>query len=68
MAKMRINQQKCKGCLLCINVCPQKLIEKDDKINNKGYTPVKSIYTKQNCSGCCLCAIICPECCIEIER
>ncbi|MFY9402915.1 MAG: ferredoxin family protein [Candidatus Omnitrophota bacterium] len=65
MPKITINKDKCKGCYLCIEVCPKRLISKDEGLNINGYQPVKFRDSKE-CIGCALCAIICPDSCIEV--
>jgi 2-oxoglutarate ferredoxin oxidoreductase subunit delta len=67
MAKIVINKEKCKGCLLCINFCPKGSIVVDNKLNRKGVKPVKFM-DNSDCLGCSMCAIICPDCCIEIYK
>ena len=67
MAKflVQIKQEKCKGCELCLTVCPKKLIVIGDQVNNKGYCPAK-VQRQEECIGCGSCAMICPDCAIEI--
>ncbi|MBN2831077.1 MAG: 4Fe-4S dicluster domain-containing protein [Candidatus Omnitrophica bacterium] len=67
MPKVTIDREKCKGCLLCVGVCPKKLISRDKSLNSKGHNPVK-FQDKGECIGCALCAIICPDCCIEVYK
>ena len=67
MPKIIINQDKCKGCFLCISFCPKKLIVKDSKLNKKGLNPVR-FSDESGCIGCGLCAVICPDCCIEVFK
>ena len=66
MAEIRINQEKCKGCLLCIGACPKGLIKVSSRLNQKGAKPVEFIDNNQECLGCMMCAVICPDCCIEV--
>lgn len=70
---IEINQELCKDCKLCIAVCPKKLIESSDQINQKGYYPARYIeknFKKElrKCTGCAICAICCPEIAIEVYR
>ena len=70
---IEINEELCKGCLLCIRACPKDLIEVSSQLNAKGYFPVvfreKGMKRdKRQCTGCCLCAICCPEMAIEVFR
>jgi len=67
MPKIVINIDKCKGCLLCVSVCPKKLISRDKSLNSKGLNPVK-FKDNGGCLGCALCAVICPDCCIEVYK
>ncbi|MDD4980417.1 MAG: 4Fe-4S dicluster domain-containing protein [Candidatus Omnitrophica bacterium] len=67
MGKITINKDKCKGCLLCISVCPKGLIVVDKNFNALGVRPVK-FQESTECLGCSLCAIICPDCCIEVFK
>lgn len=65
MAVIRISVQRCKGCLLCISVCPHKALRQGERLNRRGDRPVEFDQEKR-CSGCCQCALICPESCIEV--
>jgi 2-oxoglutarate ferredoxin oxidoreductase subunit delta len=67
MAKITIDQEKCKGCFLCVGVCAKGLIKAEKSLNKKGVNPVK-FEGNDECAGCCLCAIICPDCCIEVYK
>ena len=68
MKSIIFDEEKCKGCGLCIIACPKKIIALDkDKINKKGYHPagVKDI---DSCTSCAQCAIICPHVVIRVEN
>lgn len=67
MAKVVINKEKCKGCLLCVSFCPKGLLIVDTELNTKGIRPVK-LKEAAGCIGCAQCAVICPDCCIEIHE
>jgi 2-oxoglutarate ferredoxin oxidoreductase subunit delta len=79
MGKVVINQDKCKGCLLCVNFCPKGLLKKSAKLNKRGLNFVE-FSSRDNfkngisgdlngeCIGCAQCAIICPDCCIEVYK
>ncbi|MDD5156155.1 MAG: 4Fe-4S binding protein, partial [Candidatus Omnitrophica bacterium] len=36
MPRIKIDREKCKGCLLCISFCPTGQIIPDKKLNRKG--------------------------------
>ena len=62
MAKVTINQDRCKGCGLCVSVCPKK-----EKLNRKGYNPAEPV-NMADCIGCAMCATMCPDCVITVEK
>jgi 2-oxoglutarate ferredoxin oxidoreductase subunit delta len=58
----------CKGCGLCVEICPKKIIILDkDKINKKGYHPA-ALKELDACTSCGQCAVICPHVAIKIEK
>ncbi len=62
--KAQVDFEKCKGCDLCIGVCPKQAIRKSGVSNKKGYDYVE--VDLQRCNGCGACYIICPDCCFII--
>ena len=68
MAKVTIKTDLCKGCGLCIEACPKKIIEFDkDTVNIKGYRPVR-IVDESKCIACAFCATMCPDCVLKVEK
>ncbi len=68
MATVTFNEERCKGCGLCVNVCPKKIISlSKEKINAKGYHPAEVI-EKEKCIGCAFCATMCPDTVIKVEK
>lgn len=67
MAKITVNKDKCKGCLLCISFCPKGLIKAGKGLNKQGVNPV-IFHDSGECLGCAMCAVICPDCCIEVYK
>ncbi|MEW5957286.1 MAG: 4Fe-4S binding protein [Chloroflexota bacterium] len=70
MAKghIEVDETKCKGCALCITVCPHELLRQTDHFNARGYRPVRQIDPQEECTGCMLCAMICPDAVITVFR
>jgi 2-oxoglutarate ferredoxin oxidoreductase subunit delta len=67
MPKIVIDREKCKGCTLCIRVCPKKLIVMSDKFNKKGHHPAE-FKGEDNCTGCGFCFMVCPDVVIEVWK
>lgn len=68
MEKLKINQRRCKGCKLCVSVCPKKILELDkNSLNSKGYHPV-FITDLDKCIRCAFCATICPDSVFELSE
>ena len=68
MNKLTFNTERCKGCGLCIEACPKKILALDTAVlNSKGYHP--AIITDQSgCIACAMCATMCPDCVIKVEK
>ncbi len=68
MAKVTIRENTCKGCGLCVGVCPKQVLAIDrNKINEKGHCPASPV-NPEACIGCAFCATICPDCAITVEK
>ena len=68
MAKWMIQAEDCKGCGLCVDACPKKILLIDpQQINHKGHSPVK-MTDETRCTGCGFCSAMCPDCVITIVR
>ncbi len=64
---IKIDNERCKACRLCISVCPKKVIELDEKnLNKHGFHPAK--LSKDGCISCKACAVICPEAAITVYK
>lgn len=65
---VHFDESRCKGCGLCVTVCPRHLIGIDiTRFNIKGYHPAL-IRHEEQCTGCANCAMMCPETGITVER
>lgn len=64
--KIIINTERCKGCGLCVQVCPKGGIIISKQSNKSGYFLAQA--NNPDCTGCAVCAIICPDAAIEVYR
>ena len=62
-----IDVERCKGCGLCVSVCPKKVLEISDKINSMGYFPAYQA-RPEDCVRCAICCIMCPDVAISITE
>lgn len=57
----------CKGCGLCIDVCPKKVLDISKEVNTKGYFPAYQAHPR-DCVYCSTCCIMCPDAAISIAE
>ncbi len=68
MPRVTIDENRCKGCGMCVLACPKKImVLNGDKLNSKGYNPARQI-EPEKCIGCAMCAIMCPDVAIIVEK
>ncbi len=65
MPAVKIIQDKCKGCELCVTACPQQILALSKDINSQGYR-YAHMSDPHRCIGCALCAVSCPDIAIEV--
>lgn len=58
--------ERCKGCEVCLDACPTKMIAMSPDVNSKGYHYMHKI--KDDCIGCANCAIVCPDGVITVYK
>ena len=64
-----IDRERCKGCYLCIDSCPNRLIQISNILNAQGYYPVEFSHDgekSKGCNACATCATVCPDIAIEV--
>ncbi len=68
MSEATFHENICKGCGLCVVMCPKKIIKLDtSRVNIKGYYPAM-INNMVECIGCANCAKICPDSVITVRK
>lgn len=62
-----VDRERCKGCELCVAVCPKRALTMSAGLNRSGYHYAE-FGQPEACVGCLECAQICPDCAIAIEE
>jgi len=62
-----IDDQYCKGCNLCLQVCPQKIFTRGEKRSRGGYW-MPDVGKMEDCAGCLLCEMTCPDLAISVLK
>ena len=63
---VKIDRERCKGCELCVAVCPKKVLAMTSDVNARGQHHA-GVITPDDCIGCLQCSDICPDAAIEVE-
>jgi len=61
-----INIEKCKGCEICMNACPEDVIAMSKVVNQNSY--LYAVKITDSCTGCTNCALVCPDAVITVYR
>ncbi|GAB4533761.1 MAG: ferredoxin family protein [Anaerolineales bacterium] len=62
-----VDELHCKGCGLCVSVCPQDVMHLDPaRLTAKGYHP--AALKSEGCTGCGVCAVVCPDAALSVYR
>jgi NAD-dependent dihydropyrimidine dehydrogenase PreA subunit len=56
---LKVDIDECKGCGLCMDACPPKVIALSERLNHYGYRT--ATYAGAGCTGCGICFMVCPE-------
>jgi 2-oxoglutarate ferredoxin oxidoreductase subunit delta len=71
MAKIKgaivVDNERCKGCEICVGACSTSVIAMNEEVNGKGYHFAYMI-NPDECTGCANCAIVCPDGAITVYR
>ncbi|MGD9010046.1 MAG: ferredoxin family protein [Desulfobacteraceae bacterium] len=63
----QIEENLCKGCGLCVGVCPKNVLEISKQVNTKGYFPAYQA-RPDDCIKCTICCTMCPDVAISITE
>ena len=65
--KHTIDKDRCKGCGLCVAVCPKNVLELSDEVNSMGYFPAYQA-RPEDCIFFLSFCIMCPDVAITITK
>jgi 2-oxoglutarate ferredoxin oxidoreductase subunit delta len=65
--KLVLAENLCKGCHYCIEFCPNKVLIKSSKVNEKG-AELPEIKYPEKCTKCGFCVMICPDFALELKE
>lgn len=65
MGRISVDTSRCKGCFLCVSVCPKGAISVSGELSSKGYETIQ--IDEKKCIGCGSCYRMCPDYAIEIS-
>ena len=65
MSRIVFLEERCKGCGLCVAVCPAHIIRPSGRFNRQGYEVME---TEGRCTGCASCAFMCPDVAIRVFK
>ena len=63
-----IDEELCKGCMICVEMCPRHGLVNSGRLSSKGYlVPVH--LAEVTCKACRFCQLLCPDMaiCVELE-
>jgi 2-oxoglutarate ferredoxin oxidoreductase subunit delta len=66
MSRIEIHLDWCKGCHICVGVCPRHVLEVDEAAFLNGFHPV-AVARPDDCTSCLLCELLCPDLAITVE-
>ena len=67
MTDIILDSSCCKGCDICVAICPKQIFAKSKKRNAMG-TSIPEVTKKDQCTLCKLCEKMCPDGAISVER
>lgn len=66
MIEITIDNKFCKGCNLCIEVCPRDVLSVSEERGDAGFL-VPEATKAEACTRCMLCELICPDFAIVVN-
>ena len=65
--KIRIIEERCKGCRICVEVCQAGVLGYSESPNRGGFHP-PCVIKREACTFCGLCEMLCPDLAIFVTE
>lgn len=59
-AVVQVDEKRCKGCGICLSMCPQRVFTPDERGRVRVSRP-------ERCTGCNICDNLCPDLAITVH-
>ena len=67
MLKVEFDEERCKGCELCVEACPKQIIVMSDHLNSSGFRTA-GVKDQEACISCGFCYRMCPDVVITVRK
>lgn len=65
--EVEIKSMTCKGCAICVEVCPEACLAMSDNFNKSGHYYPEPVAIEK-CTGCGACANLCPDFAVTVYK
>jgi len=65
--EVEIDEKRCKGCSICVAVCPRQCLEIQEEYNQAGYF-YPAVAKEDECTGCGACVKLCPDFAVTVYK
>ena len=63
--RVQVLEHFCKGCGICVDVCPKDALAMSETLNSSGYY-VAELTQPDACTSCRICALMCPDVALRV--
>ncbi len=67
MHRIEIKEGWCKGCCICVEICPHAVFGTGKAVSKRG-TLVVRVTNPNACTGCMECELLCPDLAITVTK
>lgn len=67
MLNVEFDEDRCKGCELCVEACSKHIVILAGHLNAMGFHPA-TVVEQEKCISCGFCARMCPDVAITVRK